>query len=154
MWGLLAIVALAAVVLFFVWVGDEEETDPEGTGPAAEQIMWSVKLTDMSQQEVTLKADLPLGTPTETWVDGLMLERGIGDRWQWNVEAVLPQPVVDIDAAAGCDELNAELDVWLQGIGAAEGEVFNWQARAFTQHTINKMRASDCEIDDSVLTGL
>lgn len=152
LWGLIGVGVVAAVVLFFVWFADDTtEPPPENTGPQAE---WSVALVDMSQQTVTLKADIPGGLETETWVDDLMLERGTiaGDRWAWNMDEELPGPVIEIDAAADCAALNTHLDEWVAGIGAAEGEVFNWQARAFTQHTLNQMRALDCEIDVDTLS--
>ena len=149
LWGLAAILVVAAVVVFFVWFADDTtEPPPESVGPQAE---WSIPLTDMSQQTVTLKADLPAGIETETWVDGLMLERGTGDRWSWDMDQELPEPVVEIDASADCAELNAHFDEWIAGIGAAEGEVFNWQARAFTQHALNEMRAASCEVDEDAL---
>ena len=152
LWGLVAIVVVAAVVLFFVWFADDTtEPPPESVGPQAE---WSIPLTDMSQQTVTLKADLPAGIETETWVDEVMLERGTGDRWAWDMDEELPEPVVEINASADCAELNAHFDEWVAVIGAAEGEVFNWQARAFTQHALNSMRSASCEIDPDALAAV
>jgi hypothetical protein len=154
LWGLVAILIVAAVVMFFIWFADDTtEPIPENTGPQAE---WSVALVDMSQQTVMLKADLPDGLETETWVDDLMLERGtiVGDRWAWDMDAELPGPVVEIDASADCAELNVHLDEWVAGIGAADGEVFNWQARAFTQHALNAMRAASCEIDEDAIAAV
>jgi hypothetical protein len=154
LWGLIGIGVVAAVVLFFIWFADDTtEPPPESTGPQAE---WSVALVDMSQQTVTLKADIPGGLETETWVDDLMLERGTisGDRWAWNMDEELPEPVIEISASADCAELNTHLDEWVVGIGAAEGEVFNWQSRAFAQHTLNTMRDQECEIDADALAAV
>jgi hypothetical protein len=150
----LAIGGLAVIVLILVWYGNARTDETTTTATAAEQVEWSIALTDMAGQTVTLKADLPLGTPSETWLDQIQLERGVGDRWQWDMSQELPEPVVAIDNAADCDALNVLLEEWLTGIGAALGEVYNWQSRAFTQHTVNTMRTDGCTIDESLLTGL
>lgn len=147
---------LVVIILGFVWFGNAA-SDPAaveevegGTGP---QVEWSVVLTNQGGQTVILKADEPDGIMTETWIDEAMLERGAGDRWSWDMDAGLPGPVVDIDAAADCAALNAELDAWVSNVGQALGEVFDWQSRAFAQHALNTMTAQSCEIDESALQG-
>ena len=157
LWGAIALAGLIAIVLLITWwanarTGPVEEAAEEGN--LAPQVEWSVALTDQSGQTVTLKADEPDGVITETWIDEEMIERGAGDQWVWNMDAGQPQPVVDIAATTDCTALNEILDEWLQGVEAALGDVFNWQARAFAQETLNQMRAQSCEIDDSILTGL
>jgi hypothetical protein len=153
LWGAIALAALAALILIIVWLGGRTSS-PTSDGPPAEQISWSIALSDMAGQLVELKADLPLATPTETWIDGALLERGLNSRWQWDVDASAPQPVVDIDDAGGCDALTTHLDEWISGIQTARGEIFNWHSRAFTQHAVNKMRSEGCEFDESAVIGL
>jgi hypothetical protein len=156
MWGAIAVVALIGIVLFFVWVGNKstEEDEPDAGAAPVDQIEWSIPLTDMSQQVVTLKADLPNGDFDETWVDGDQLERGTPTRWFWDMAAELPQPVLEIDEAGDCALLETLLAEWLEGISSADGEVFNWQARAFTQYTLNTMREQSCVIDESAINSV
>ncbi len=157
LWGLLAIVVLAAIVLGIIWFGNassDPEADAEGEGATGPQIEWSVTLANQGGQLVTLKADEPDGVIDETWVDGAMLERGAGDRWDWDMDASLPQPVVDIDSASDCAALNEQLELWIGNIGQAFGEVFDWQSRAFAQHALDVMTEQGCQVDESALEGL
>lgn len=152
LWGLLAIAVLAIIVLFFIWFGNQTSADEDGSGSGpGPQVEWSISLDDMSGQTVTLKADEPEGVTTETWVDDLMLERGAADRWEWDMVAELPGPVVEIDGTSDCVALTDILEEWLEGVAAAEGEVYNWQSRAFVQHTVNAMRSTGCDIEEALL---
>lgn len=153
MWGLLAVVILAAIVLFFVWLGAEEEA-ATGTTEAVEQVEWSIVLTDQNGDTVTLKGDLPLGIPTETWQNDFMIARSTAGSFEWDLEAGLPAAVIDIDETEDCDGLNAQLAMWVSTAGDALGEADNYQARAFAQYALVTMRSRDCEIDESALQGL
>lgn len=150
-WGLVAVVGLAAIVLFFVWLGAEEaEPVPE----VGEQFEWSIVLVDQTGDTITLKGDKPLGIPTETWQDDSQVSRELQGSFEWDTDAGLPAAVVEIDGIEGCEALNVELAKWVDGIGAAEGDAFNWRARAFTQHTLDKMAADGCEVNDEELQDL
>ena len=39
------------------------------------------------------------------------------------------------------------------GLGDLD-RAFEWQARAFAQHTVNSMRSAGCDIDESALEGV
>lgn len=154
LWGLIAIGILVVIVVALIWFSGEA-TDPiSQEDPEAEigaQIEWSIVLASQGGQTVTLKADEPDGAIGETWVDGAQLERGAGDRWTWDMDASLPDPVVQIDQAADCAALNARFDEWVSNVGQAFGEVFDWQSRAFSQHALDAMAAQSCEIDEQTL---
>ena len=153
LWGLIAIAALGAI-LYFLFGRDtsvEEESPPPA---AAEQLEWSIVLTDMTDATVILKGDLPRGFPTETWEGQSMITRDVTGSFEWDLEAELPVAVVEIDQTNDCDALNETLAGWVSQVGSAEGEAVTLQARAFTQHTLNHMRTVDCEIDESVLAGI
>ena len=152
LWGLAAIIALG-LILYFVF-GRDDATDSENPPPAAGQLEWSIVLTDMSGATVTLKGDLPFGFPTETWQGEVMIARDASGGFEWDLEAELPVAVVEIDQTDDCDSLNEQLAGWVSEVGAAQGEAFNLQARAFTQHTVNHMRSVNCEIDESALDGI
>ncbi|HEX6287208.1 MAG TPA: preprotein translocase subunit SecE [Acidimicrobiia bacterium] len=157
LWGLLAVLVVTAITLFFVFLGnaENEQTDNEAAPPeGAEQLVWSITLVDMTGDEVTLKGDLPLGMPTETWQNDFQVTRTVGGAFEWDVEQELPATVVEIDQAAGdCEALNAILaGLVSEGDQALEAEL--WHLRAFAQHTINTMRDQGCTIDDAALQGL
>jgi hypothetical protein len=152
LWGLGAIVALG-LILWFIFGRDNTESE-EPPLADAEQIEWSIVLTDMTGATVILKADLPLGTPTETWQGEVMIARDISGGLEWDLEEELPVAVVEINGTDECDALNEHLAHWVSEIGAAEGEALNVQARAFAQHTVDHMRSLDCDIDESALDGV
>ena len=154
LWGLLAVAVLVAIIILInTWVGSDEP-DPEAGTEVGPQVEWSIPLVDQTGDTVTLKGDLPGGTTTETWRNDIQLIRSPGGTFEWDMDEELPVAVVAIDASAGCDELNAELDSWVSEIGTATGEPQQWQARAFAQHALNTMRAQTCEIDESALAGV
>ncbi len=153
MWGLLALVALAVIIALVIWFGNAKSSDdtiPE-VGP---QFEWSIVLTDQTGDTVTLKGDEPLGFPTETWQNDFQVARSVGATFEWDLDAQLPVAVVEIDSTTDCAALNQLLAGWVTQIGSVQGSPDGWQARAFAQHTLNKMRTSDCQIDDAVLSGL
>lgn len=154
LWGLLAVVVLAAIVAFFVWFADEETTPAEeaaaeGIGP---QVEWSIVLTSSTGDTVTLKGDLPDGITTETWQNDIRILRSPAGTFEWDMAQELPVAVVQIDGLEGCDSLNTELDAWVADIQTETGEAQQWQARAFIQHTLDRMGAEGCEIDESTLS--
>ncbi len=156
LWGLIAVVVLALIVLLFVWFSGEETTPAEeaaeeGTGP---QVEWSIDLVDQTGNTVTLKGDLPAGITTETWVDDSRLIRDPSGTFEWDMNAELPVAVVQIDNAGDCAALNAELDQWVGEIGAATADPQRWQARAFTQHALDTMRVEGCELDEATLASI
>ena len=153
LWGLVAIAVLAVIVLFFIWFGEEdtspaEERAEEATGP---QVEWSIVLTSLTGDTVTLKGDLPAGTVTETWQNDIQILRSPAGTFEWDMDQELPVAVVEIDDVEGCDGLNAQLDFWVADIQAETGEAQQWQARAFIQHTLNRMQTEGCELDESAL---
>jgi hypothetical protein len=101
-----------------------------------------------------LKGDLPAGITTETWVDGSRLIRDPAGTFEWDMDAELPVAVVAIDDAADCAGLNEELDTWVGEIGSATADPQRWQARAFAQHALDRMRADACEIDEDTLSAI
>jgi hypothetical protein len=154
LWGLGAIAVLALIVLFFIWFAGEETTPAEeaaeeGIGP---QMEWSIVLTSQTGDTVTLKGDLPDGVTTETWQNDIRILRSPAGTFEWDMNQELPAAVVQIDNAQGCDALNAELDTWVADIQVETGEAQVWQARAFIQHTLDRMQSEGCEIDEDTLS--
>lgn len=147
LWGLLAILVLAAVILFLASLGSGgDDSGPE----SAEQVEWTIEVSQYGPApgEVTLKGDMPLGFPTETWLDGVMLLRSVDARqFEWNVETspAVPVPVYEIDQADDCDELNTLLSQWVTQVGTAPGEGRQTQAEAFAQHAYDTMLDQGCE---------
>ena len=76
-WGLLAVVAVIVSVVVVAALVDDGNTDDTTT--AADQVEWSIVASEYTPNpgQVTLKGDEPLGFPTETWLDGLMLARSV-----------------------------------------------------------------------------
>jgi hypothetical protein len=154
LWGLLALVAVAGIILLINSLVSSEDPDTEADTDVGPQVEWSIVLVDQTGDTVTLKGDLPSGRTTETWRNDIQLIRSPGGTFEWDMDEELPAAVVGIDASAGCDELNAELDSWVSEIGTATGEPQQWQARAFAQHALDTMREQACEIDESALAGV
>lgn len=144
-WALVAIIALIAFIAVILILDDGNTTPevPEGI----EYMEWSIVLTDMNGFEVTLKGDEPVGFPTETWVDGLLLEREVQDTFEWDPALQLPVAVVDINDAADCAALNDQLVGWGAAVGQEPLEARKRQAQAFTQHAVNTMRLEGCDFD-------
>lgn len=156
LWGLLAVLVVTAITLFFVFLGNAENEQTQDQDPppeGVEQLEWSIVLADMTGDEVTLKGDLPLGIPTETWQNDFQVARTVGGAFEWDLDAELPATVVEVDEAADCDALNAILADLVSGADTALPAEL-WHARAFAQHTINTMRDQGCTIDDAALQGL
>lgn len=156
LWGLAAVAVLALIVLFFNWFAAEETTPAEeaaaeGVGP---QVEWSIVLTSLTGDTVTLKGDLPDGMTTETWQNEIRILRSAAGTFDWDMSVELPAAVVQIDNAQGCDALNTELDAWAADIQTETGEAQQWQARAFIQHTLDRMNAEGCEIDEDTLSAV
>ena len=110
-WGLLATIALIVVVVFLTNLARDNEPTP----PSAEQVEWSIHTSEYTPTPgtVTLKGDLPLGTPTETWKDGFLLARTVGGAFGWtlDVSPEVPTPVYEIDQDRNsCDALNVHLN--------------------------------------------
>jgi len=155
LWGFLAILVVTAIALFFVFLGNaENDQDGDTAAPGGvEQIEWSITLDDMTGDEVTLKGDLPLGVPTETWQNDFQVARTATGSFEWDLDQELPATVVAIDEAADCEALNTTLADIVSGADEAL-EPGVWQARAFAQHAINTMRDQGCEIDDADFAGI
>lgn len=154
LWGFLALLGVTAIALFFVFLGNAENNQSESAPPDdVEQLEWSIILVDMTGDEVTLKGDLPLGAPTETWQNDFQVSRTATGSFEWDLNSELPATVVAIDEAADCDALNAILAEIVSGADDAL-EPGLWQARAFAQHAIDTMRDQGCEIDDAALAGI
>jgi hypothetical protein len=152
LWGLLAVVGLIVIVVFFANLGRSDEPEASGSTPpgGGDQVEWSIALTEYTPTLglITLKGDLPLGTPTETWQNDFMLARtvgGVGFTWNMDVNPEVPLPVFDIDQAGSCDELNTELNNWANEIGEAAGDARRAEASAFAQHALDTMLADECE---------
>ena len=146
---MIAVLALAAVILFIVNLGSGSDDDDAASG--AQQVEWTIDVSDYAPTpgEVTLKGDKPLGFPTETWRDGVMLLRSVdASQFEWNMDVSpeVPTPVYEIDQADGCDALQALLDGWVQRVGDAPGDGEQTQASAFAQHAANTMMDQGCEI--------
>lgn len=152
LWGVVAVVALIAVVLFFVNLGSEVP-EPEEL-PAADQFEWSVVLTDLNGDLVTLKGDKPLGYPTETWQGDYQIVRSVGGTFEWDTDRELPVAVVEIDEAASCAALNEKLDVWALAAQGSQGDAEWFETRAFVQHALDVMRSTGCEVNIDVLNQL
>ena len=156
LWGFLAVLVITAIALFFVFLGNAENEQTQDQDPppeGAEQMEWTIVLADMTGDEVTLKGDLPLGFPTETWQNDFQVARTASGSFEWDLDAELPVTVVAIDEAAGCDALNAIVTEVVNGADQAL-EPGLWQARAFVQHAVNTMRDQGCELDDADFAGI
>lgn len=155
LWGFLAVLAVTAIALFFVFLGNAENDQDGDAAPPdeVEQMEWSITLVDMTGDEVTLKGDLPLGVPTETWQNDFQVSRTAAGGFEWDLDQELPATVVAINDAADCDALNALLTEIVSGANEAL-EPGVWQARAFSQHAINTMKDQGCEIDEADFAGI
>jgi hypothetical protein len=154
LWGFLAVLVVTAIALFFVFIGNADDDQDEDAAPGdVEQMEWSITLADFTGDEVTLKGDLPLGVPTETWQNDFQVARTATGSFEWDLDQELPATVVEIDEAADCEALNAILADLVSGADQAL-EPGLWQARAFGQHALDKMRDQGCTVDDAALQGL
>lgn len=156
LWGLGAIAVLALIVMFFIWFADDEAGPAEERAEEAsgEQVEWSIVLTSLTGDTVTLKGDLPDGRATETWQNDIQILRSPAGTFEWDMAQELPAAVVQIDSVQGCEALNTELDAWVADIQTETGEAQQWQARAFIQHTLDRMGAEGCEIDEDELASV
>jgi hypothetical protein len=146
LWGLLAVLALAAMIFFLANLGSGDDPVPESAG----QVEWAIDVSRYgpSPGEVTLKGDMPLGFPTETWINGVMMLRSVDARqfeWNMDTEPAVPVPVYAIDQANGCDELNTLLAQWVAQVETAPGEGQQVQAEAFAQHAYDSLLDQGCE---------
>ncbi len=154
LWGLLAVVGLIVTLIFFANLNADIEagstTPPTLLPGAGEQVEWTVEVSEYapSPGTVTLKGDTPLGFPTETWKDDVMLARTVGESFEWNMDVspVVPTPVYEIDEAGSCDELQSLLEGWATDVAQAFGEARRAEAEAFAQHAVDTMRDQGCEI--------
>ena len=147
-WGLIGvggfIVLMFILSAFFRSEGEVSET------PDVVQVEWSIQTSEYTPTPglVTLKGDVPLGFPTETWKDGVMLLRSVdASQFEWNMDVSpeVPEPVYEIDEADGCDELTDLLEEWAEEVASAPGEGQRVQASAFAQHALNTMVDAGCE---------
>ena len=157
MWGLVAILILAAIVWIIRVTGDNIE-DPGDSGdigtdettPAdVEQVEWTIEVSEMGTEPgtVILKGDEPLGVFVEVWQEGFMIARTAdGSLFLWNMDASppVPVPVNEIDQAQGCDELNAALNQWAQATAEAFGEAQSVVAQSFAQYAWNTLLEQGC----------
>jgi hypothetical protein len=146
LWGLLAIIALIAALIFFANLNTDVDDVPTG----GDQVEWSIFAREYTPApgEVTLKGDTPLGFPTETWKDDFLLARNVGESFEWNMDVSpeVPTPVYEIDEARSCDELQGHLENWATETAQAVGEARRAEAEAFAQHALNTMQDQGCEI--------
>lgn len=155
LWGLIAVAALAAIILIITWLTSGDDPDVQGdslTPEGVEQIEWSIELTSLTGDTVTLKGDLPLGYPTETWQNDFQVARSVDGSFAWDLDQELPVAVVAVNEAGdNCESLNALLATYAaEGVDAEEPGL--WQTRAFSQHAINALQAGGCEIDEELLS--
>jgi hypothetical protein len=154
LWGLIAIVALAVVVIIINNYAEDIEAEattvPTLIPGGGDQVEWTIQTSEYTPApgEVTLKGDTPLGFPTETWKDGFQLARSVGESFEWNMEVdpEVPMPVYEIDQAGSCEELNEILLEWANAVSTAAGEARRAEASAFAQHAANTMNEQGCEI--------
>lgn len=147
LWGLAAILGLLAIVIFFASLTQDTSSSPTAAG---EQVEWSIQTSEYTPTpgQVTLMGDVPLGFPTETWKDGVMLARTVDVSmfdWKMDVDPEVPIPVYDIDQAGSCAELNDELNDWASAVASAQGDARSAEASAFAQHALDTMVADGCE---------
>lgn len=148
LWGLAAVVGLIVVIIFFTNLARDSSSPPPDVGA---QVEWSIQTSEYTPTpgHVTLKGDVPLGFPTETWKDGFMLARSVdATQFEWNMDISpeLPTPVYDIDQDRGsCDDLNNHLNDWANQVATAPGDAQRTQASAFAQHAADTMLAEGCE---------
>lgn len=148
-WGLLGLVGF--IVVMFILSLLLRSGDSVSETPDVEQVEWSIQTSEYTPTPglVTLKGDAPLGFPTETWKDGVMLLRSVDARqFEWNMDIIpeVPVPVYEIDQAEDCDELTQHLEEWAAEVGSAPGEGQRVQASAFAQHAFDTLVARDCTL--------
>ena len=142
---------MVGLIVVIIFVTNLARSSSEAPPPAAEQVEWSIALEDYTPTlgVITLKGDLPLGTPTETWQNDFMLARtvgGVGFIWNMDIKPEVPAPVYDIDQARGsCDQLNSELNNWANEVGTAAGDARRAEASAFAQYALDTMLAEGCQ---------
>lgn len=122
--------------------------------PDVPKVEWSIEVSEYgpSPGEVLLKGDEPLGFPTETWKDGVVLARTVDARafeWNMDVSPEVPIPVYEIDQAGSCDEVIELLVEWADRTGSAPGEARRAEAQAFAQHALNTALDLGCDPPDA-----
>lgn len=158
LWGVVGVAAVVVIVIFFANLGDDATADDPNAdaGPGTdstlagtgEQVEWTIEVGDLAPApgSVILKGDEPGGVFIETWKDGTMLARSAdANLFAWDMDAGLPEPVVDIDTASGCDELNDLLNEWGTQTAEAFGEAQQVQAESFAQYALDTLTAQGCE---------
>ncbi len=153
--GRLAGVAAVVAAAVAIWVGaglliseDEDSTDESAqasgssttTTMPVEIITWSIAI---SGEEVLLTGELPYGYPTETYVNGELVDRDEGGDFAWDLDKRVPDPVALQDGMS-CSELEAEWDFWIDS--AATSTVRDSQVRqlAYAQHAVNLYQIAGC----------
>jgi hypothetical protein len=127
-------------------------SEPVDEIPDVERVEWTIEVSEYapSPGTVTLKGDVPLGFPTETWKEDVLLARTVDARafeWNMDVSPEVPIPVNEIDEAGDCDELQTLLEAWADATASAPGEARRAEAQAFAQHALDTMLDQGCEVD-------
>lgn len=141
---LLIAVATLAVLLFLAsQIGGETAIDATSGQPTVEQVSWSINVG--GEGTITLKGDLPDGYPTETWVDGELVDRHMAGDFSWDLASGLPAPVFHIVSLETCEQVQAEVDLWSSLSDSAEAADMILRHLAFAQAAMEHGRSLGCE---------
>lgn len=116
-----------------------EMLKPKMEPPAVDvdEIEWSI-IT------VTLKGDLPKGYPTETWLNGKLLEREPDGAFSWDLGAGRPTPISLISEKTDCWKVRREIELWDKLADSASNSVGAVRTRAYAQAARNHATALGC----------
>ena len=114
------LLGLTAVTLLATACGGE----PVDEIPDVEKVEWTIEVSEYapSPGTVTLKGDVPLGFPTETWKGDVLLARTVDARafeWNMDVSPEVPIPVHESDEAGDGDDAERQQEQPHQRAGAA-----------------------------------
>ncbi len=109
----------------------------------ADQVEWSIWLSD--DDELVLKGDLPNGFPTETWLNGQLLDREEAGDFSWDLQAAVPSPVSLIEEVNECEPLFEEMNSWMLASQTAPSRASEMRQLAFAQAAIERMSTIGCD---------
>ena len=132
--GIAAVVVAALLVIGYL---SDDEPSP---GRAADTVSWSITI---SGSRLTLTGELPNGYPTETYLDGQLIDRDDGGDFSWDLARRVPEPV-SAQRDMNCSELAADRDFWIAGADSSTSEDSTLRQLAYAQNAINLMGTNGC----------
>ncbi|MCP3858696.1 MAG: hypothetical protein GY704_03500 [Phycisphaeraceae bacterium] len=146
-WIVAGVIGLAALAGLASLAPDQNDNDPEPSAAAesAPDLSWTIVLRS-TDQKVRLTGRLPHGVPTETWVDGQLLDQSeLGDFvWDLGESPPIPLPIAHHDGMT-CDELVADVSFWTRGASKDDAKLDAvFRQLAYAQHALDLASERGC----------